>query len=251
MGPIDAGRKRSTRTLDDSGPKGFLRPVILIAALLIVALSNRATAQPATAAKQPAAASEASPGVTTSSPQDSPIETGNGLPADPEKNAAGQTVPPPDSLQSCCDWNAVTAFLSSAKGDGSRTMAQTLYVLSAQDALKAVNDALKAQKRHLSERKSGPKKGEHLMSLGNSLRTSGGDLRAEIKALSNESIPDKDELLKNMKNTLEVVQQDLAINGRILGGKAPTPVLLGKIAHLDRLLAQVSEDCRKYLSGEK
>jgi hypothetical protein len=130
-------------------------------------------------------------------------------------------------------------------------MAQTLYALSAQDALKAVNDALKAQKQHLSERKSGPRKEENLMSLGNSLRTSGADLRAEIKALSNESIPDKDELLKNMRNALKVVQQDLAIHGSILDGKTAAPVLLKKIARLDGLLAQVSEDCRKYLSGEQ
>ncbi len=87
------------------------------------------------------------------------------------------------------------------------------------------------------------------MSLGNSLRTSAADLRAEIKALNSESIPDKDELLKNMRSTLEVVQQDLAIHGSILDGKTAVPVLLKKIARLDRLLAQVSEDCRKYLSG--
>jgi hypothetical protein len=222
-----------------------------MAILLIVALSNRAAAQPDAAAGQPAAASEASPGVTTSSPQDSPIETGNGLPAGPRENAADQKVTPPGSLQSCCDWNAVTAFLSSTKGDGSRTMAQTLYVLSAQDALKAVNDALKAQKHHLAASKTVAKKGENLMSLRNSLRTSDADLRAEIKALSNESIPDKDELLKNMRNALEVVQQDLVIHGSILDGKTAAPILLRKIAHLDGLLAQVSEDCRKYLSGEK
>jgi hypothetical protein len=128
-------------------------------------------------------------------------------------------------------------------------MAQTLYVLSAQDALKAVNDALKAQKHHLSVSKTAAKKGGNLMSLGKSLRTSGADLQAEIEALTGESIPDKEELLKNMKNALGVVQQDLAIHERILDGKTATPVLLGKIAHLDRLLAQVTEDCRKYLTG--
>ena len=89
------------------------------------------------------------------------------------------------------------------------------------------------------------------MSLRSSLRRSDADLRAEIRALAAESIPDKEELLKNMKNALDVVQQDLAIHERILDGKAATPVLLEKIAHLDRLLAQISEDCRKYLPDER
>jgi hypothetical protein len=222
----------------------------LIAAFFIAVLSFWAATPPAMAENIDATGDDQGTRGQTFFQDNLSPKVGDGLTAG-SRDAAGQRVILPDSLQSCCDWNAVTAFLSSARGHGPRTMAQTLYVLSAQDALKVVNDALKVQKYHLSASKTAAKKGGSLVSLRNSLRTSNADLQAEIKALSDESIPEKGDLLRNMKNALAVVQRDLAVHERILEGKEAPPVLLGKIARLDRLLFQVSEDCRKYLSGER
>ena len=154
----------------------------------------------------------------------------------------------PGSLPSCCGWEGIQALLASSGSDGSRTMAETLYVLSTQDALRAVGDALRTQKSCVGQAMPSRKR-KQLMETEKSLQGARADLQTEMEALTKDNVRNKGELLKDMKNALDAIQLDLSIHERIREGKTAAPALLKDVEDLDRLLARISADCRAYLSG--
>jgi len=153
-----------------------------------------------------------------------------------------------DSLPSCCSWESVAAFLAASGGDAPHTMAETLYVLSTQNALRVAGDALSVEKTYLHQPTSAQKR-KGLMETKKSLQGAYADLRVEMEAMAKDNVPGKGELLANIKNALDAIQRGLSIHQRILTGKTAAPALLSDIRRLDRLLARISADCRAYLAG--
>ena len=164
------------------------------------------------------------------------------------QNKGGLRQDVPYSLPSCCSWASVAAFLAGSKGQGSHTMAETLYTLSTQDALRVAADASTAEKNYLRQPASSQKRKE-LMEAKKNLQQAYDDLAVEMGALAKDDVPGKAELLTNMKNALDVIQRHLAVHQQILSGKTASPALLRDIGRLDRLLARISADCREYLAG--
>ena len=171
-----------------------------------------------------------------------------GVPGADLRNKGGLRQDVPDSLPSCCSWASVAAFLAGSKGRGSHTMAETLYTLSTEDALRVAADASTAEKNYLQQPTSSQKR-KGLMEAKKNLQRAYDDLRVEMEAMAKDDVPGKAELLANMKNALDVIQRHLSVHQRILSGKTASPALLRDIGLLDRLLARISADCREYLAG--
>ena len=126
-------------------------------------------------------------------------------------------------------------------------MAETLYVLSTQNALRVAGDALRIEKNYLQQPMSSQER-KGLMETKKNLQGAYADLRVEMEAMAKDNVPGKGELLANMKNALDAIQRNLSIHQRILAGKTAAPALLRDIRRLDRLLARISADCREYLA---
>lgn len=152
-------------------------------------------------------------------------------------------------LPSCCTWDTVATFLKASAGEGQRTMAETLYVLSIQDAVKVTAGAISEQKRYLDQIKRVRGKRGGFMEVERRLQGAHADLTAEMKALAADSLPGKDELLRNMKNALGAIQRDLAVHRTIVSRKAAPSAALGELRHLDALLVRISMDCKAFLAG--
>ena len=127
-------------------------------------------------------------------------------------------------------------------------MAETLYTLSTEDALRVVADASTAEKHSLLQPASSQKR-KGLMEAKKNLQQAYEDLRVEMEAMAKDDVPGKAELSTNMKNALDVIRRHLSLHQRILSGKTASPALLRDIGLLDRLLARISADCREYLAG--
>ena len=163
------------------------------------------------------------------------------------QNNPGLRQDVPDFLPSCCNWESVAAFLAASGGDAPHTMAETLYVLSTQNALRVAGDALRIEKNYLQQPMSSQER-KGLMETKKNLQGAYADLRVEMEAMAKDNVPGKGELLANMKNALDAIQRNLSIHQRILAGKTAAPALLRDIRRLDRLLARISADCREYLA---
>jgi hypothetical protein len=127
-------------------------------------------------------------------------------------------------------------------------MAETLYTLSSESALRVAGDASTAERNYL-QRPTSSQRRKGLMEAKKNLQGAYDDLRVEMEAMAKDDVPGKAELLTNMKNALDVVRRHLSIHQRILSGKTASSALLRDVGRLDRLLARISADCREYLAG--